>query len=91
MANIAYDYTVSKVSKGGLKNCQTNIYKGEEKHDTRTASLDLVLVHKESLSCFGRTLATTPQISSASSNCSPTKAINCQTQEIKLLSQKTEE
>ena len=46
---------------------------------TWTASFAAVLVHSESLSCLWRTLATTPQISSASSNCSPIKAISCST------------
>lgn len=43
---------------------------------TWTASLVAVLVQRASLSCLWRTVATTPQISSLSSNCSPIIAIN---------------
>ena len=50
---------------------------GVGKTQTWTASFAAVLVHRASLSCLWRTLATTPQISSASSNCSPIKAIIC--------------
>ena len=44
---------------------------------TCAASLEAVFVHTHSLSCFWRTLTTTPQISSPSVNCSPMHASSC--------------
>lgn len=58
-----------------------------KKIQTCIASLLEVLVHNEILSCLWRTLTTAPHISSASSNCSPIKAINYHEETIRIRQQ----